>query len=222
MAASPKAYCTFTTACGLDWARKGLTLDRRSRLVAFFRVILPLAALALMSTLFLLSRGTETDGVIPFAETTLEDRLSGQQVTEPFFSGTTDDGDEIVVMARSVRSGDGQSTVADGFFGRVRTADGKELVISSNTGQMRPGSDRVTFLGNVILEDATGITVKTDTLISALNRLDAEAPQYISGEAIFGAFSAGSMILTSPGPKDVRLVFKNGVNLIYRPKPGER
>ena len=43
-------------------------MDRYSRMIAFLKVLLPLMALALLSTLFLLSQNTEPMASIPFAE----------------------------------------------------------------------------------------------------------------------------------------------------------
>ena len=80
-------------------------MDSHSRAVAYLKVLLPLAALVLLSTLFMISRGVNTDAVIPFAQKEIEDRMKGQQVTAPFFSGTTMRGDEIMVTAALARPG---------------------------------------------------------------------------------------------------------------------
>ena len=80
-------------------------MDRYSRTVAYLKVLLPLTALALLSTLFLISRGIDTEAVIPFAQKDIEERMRGQQLTAPFFSGTTSGGDEIMVTASTARPG---------------------------------------------------------------------------------------------------------------------
>ena len=58
-------------------------MDRYSRMVTFLKVLLPLAALALLSTLFLISRGINTKATIPFAAHEIEERMRGQQITAP-------------------------------------------------------------------------------------------------------------------------------------------
>ena len=80
-------------------------MDRYSRMVALLKVLLPLAALALLSTLFLISRGVNIEATIPFADHEIEERMRGQQITAPFFSGTTAQGDEITVTASIARPG---------------------------------------------------------------------------------------------------------------------
>ena len=87
-------------------------MDLYSRMVAFFKVLLPLAALAILATLFLLSRGNDPDTAIPFTEKDVADRLRDQQITAPFLSGTAPNGDEIIVTATLARPG-GQNTPAE-------------------------------------------------------------------------------------------------------------
>jgi lipopolysaccharide export system protein LptC len=59
-------------------------LDRYSRTIAFLKVLLPLTALAILATLFLLSRSEDTVATIPFAEDDVSSRTRDQQVTRPF------------------------------------------------------------------------------------------------------------------------------------------
>ncbi len=197
-------------------------MDFRSRLIAFLKVLLPLCALALMSTLFLLSRGSETDGVIPFAETEIDERLRDQVVSRPFYSGNTRNGDEIIVEATAVRQNDQNPTQADTFFARLRSADGTSVTVTSDMGSFDIENDQVTLTGDVVIRDATGMIIETDTLVSALEKIEASTPGQIKGQGPIGNFTAGAMEVVSSEKDDIHLVFKNGVNLIYRPKPNER
>lgn len=76
--------------------------DRHSRVVSWLKVLFPLIALALLSTLFLLSRAIEPQAVIPFADKEVQERLRDQQITGPFYSGTTADGDLISFSAEKL------------------------------------------------------------------------------------------------------------------------
>ena len=66
--------------------------DRYTRLISWLKVLFPLAALGLLSTLFLLSRAIDPGQAIPFAEKEVQDRLRDQQITGPFFTGATSEG----------------------------------------------------------------------------------------------------------------------------------
>ena len=79
--------------------------DRYSRMVQLLKVILPLAALTLLSAVFLLSRGVDLGSPIPFAEDEIVERTRDQQVTGPFFSGVTPQGEQIQVQAKLARPG---------------------------------------------------------------------------------------------------------------------
>ncbi len=73
--------------------------DRYTRLISWLKVLFPLAALGLLSTLFLLSRAIDPGQAIPFAEKEVQDRLRDQQITGPFFTGATSEGDELSFYA---------------------------------------------------------------------------------------------------------------------------
>ena len=194
-------------------------MDRYSRMVAFFKVLLPLAALAILATLFLLSRGVNFEAAIPFAEHEIADRLRDQQVTGPFFSGTTANGDEIMVNATVARPG-GQDRPAEAtdVSAQLRTADGASMTLDSDLVQVLASEDKASFTGDVRIVTSTGIDVRTDRLDTALSGLSGTAPGLITGTSPFGDISAGRMEFNAKnegGP--LHLLFKSGVKLVYQP-----
>ena len=199
-------------------------MDGYSRIVAFLKVLLPLAALALLSTLFLISRGNDTETAIPFAQQELQDRTRDQQVTAPFFSGTTAQGDEIMVTASLARPGAGSAPAeATDLQARIRTAGGSELNLKSDTGRVRLDTDMASFLGNVEISSSAGLVVTTDELNTALSGIEGNSPGPVAGSGALGEFTAGSMQFSSKfegGP--LHMLFNKGVKLIYTPQKPER
>jgi len=199
-------------------------VDLRSRMVALFKVLLPLAALAILSTLFLLSRSIDPTAKIPFAENEMADRMRDQQVTAPFFSGTTAEGDEIIVSASLARpGGDGTPAEATNLSARLMMADGVEITLTSDMGTFAVGDNIATFQGNVEITSSQGILVQTDTLRTTLNSIAASTPGTVTGTTPFGNFVAGRMQLnelSDGGP--LHMVFNDGVKLIYDPKTRDR
>lgn len=199
-------------------------MDRYSRMVALLKVLLPLAALALLSTLFLVSGGRNTETEIPFAEAELEERTRGQQVTQPFFSGTSARGDQIMVTAARARPGSsGEPADAEELSARIRMADGSLITMRSDAGQIAFGRDLVSFIGNVEVTSSVGMTVLSDRLNSTLNGVVGDSPGPITGTGAIGDFSAGSMHFQAKnegGP--IHMVFNKGVKLIYVPEKPER
>ncbi|MDE4062455.1 LPS export ABC transporter periplasmic protein LptC [Phaeobacter gallaeciensis] len=199
-------------------------MDRYSRTVAYLKVLLPLAALALLSTLFLISRGVDTEAVIPFAQKEIEERMRGQQVTRPFFSGTTAQGDEIMVMASVAQpnSGSGGAT-ATNLQAEIRMAEGGRMTLVSDSGAVHPDQGLARFSGNVKLTSADGMTVETELLETALDGVRAESPGPVHATGALGVLTAGQMLVTAKtegGP--VQMVFKNRVKLVYDPNTKER
>lgn len=199
-------------------------MDGYSRIVAFLKVLLPLAALVLLSTLFLISRGTNTETSIPFAEQEIEERLRDQQVTAPFFSGTTAQGDEIMFTAARARPGSaGGPAEAEDIKARLRTISGSEMNIRSDSGQIRMDTDVASLLGNVEITSSTGVHVTSDALNAALSGIEGNSPGPVAGTGPFGEFTAGSMHFSSKnGDGPIHMLFNKGVKLIYTPQKQER
>jgi lipopolysaccharide export system protein LptC len=199
-------------------------MDRHSRAVAYLKVLMPLAALALMSTMFLISRGANTDAVIPFAQQEIEERMKGQQVTAPFFSGISAGGDEIIVTAELARPGiNGAPAQASALSGNIRLSQGGRITLVSETGTLHPGEGMAVFTGGVTITSTSGMIVQTEELQTALNGLEANSPGPIQAKGPLGDLHAGNMqigVKTSDGP--LHMLFKNGVKLLYDPQKPER
>jgi len=190
-------------------------MDLRSRMVALFKVLLPLAALAILSTLFMLSRSVDPTAKIPFAEADMADRMRDQQVTAPFFSGTTDKGDEITVTASLARpGGNGTPAEATNLTARIIMTDGVRITLTSDTGSVAVDKNLASFIGNVEITTTTGIVVQTDILNTALDGVSGNTPGTVTGTSPFGDFTAGQMQISEEsdgGP--LHMLFKNGVKI---------
>ena len=195
-------------------------MDFYSRMVRLLKVLLPLAALALLSTVFLLSRGIDPTATIPFSDQDVSDRIGSQQVTRPFFSGTTSSGEDIVVNASLVRpGGPDKPAEAENISARIIMADGTRIALRANTASVALDADMATLSGDVSMASTSGFTVVTETLNTALRRVAGNTPGTVRGTGPLGEFTARRMEFaakTDGGP--VHMVFKDGVKLIYDPK----
>lgn len=212
------------TACAPASAEVGARrVDLYSRIVAFLKVLLPLAALAILATLFLLSRGAKYDSAIPFAETEVAERTEGQQITQPLFSGTTPNGDEIIVSAAVARPG-GETKPAEAttVSARLTRADGQRVTLDSDLASIDLPADMATFSGDVRVATSTGIIVHTDVLKTALQGVSGNTPGRVTGTAPFGDLEAGQMEFGAKSPGEpLHMLFKSGVKLVYDPKKTE-
>lgn len=193
--------------------------NRYSRFVQWAKIVFPLVALGLLSTMFLFSRTLDPSDAIPFAEIDVEKIAREQQLTAPRFSGTTSDGSAIVVDAASatpdltnLRRLTIQKVVA-----RIESEIGPSYGIIADTAFYDGTDDLLDLEGNVRLSTSTGYKLETRMLSVNLAETGINAPGTVTGRAPAGRLEAGSMKLRTNGDTQV-LVFKNGVKLVYDPK----
>ena len=194
--------------------------DFYSRLVAWLKILLPLAALGLLSTLFLISRGGETGDGIPFAEFDLEQRARDQGVTAPSFAGATEAGDLVTFTASSARPDpeDRNRALASHISARIELSEGGEVRFSAKSGTLDQGSDTARLVGGVTVTSSTGYRVLTEDLVTGIETLRAETGGPVEADGPPGRFSAGRMVMRSdPASGHVQLVFTEGVKLVYDP-----
>ncbi|MCQ0969025.1 hypothetical protein MLD63_01065 (plasmid) [Paracoccus sp. TK19116] len=188
----------------------------RTRIVRWLRVILPLAALAILSTLFLLSRKPGSEPALPYTETEPGEVASGQRITAPEYAGVTDDGAAISLSAaRAIPAGD-TTTDAQGLRLTWRARDGLSADLAAPEAAM--GEGRVTLSGGVRMTTSSGwiLTAPEFRADTAESRI--EAPSAVRGKAPFGDLSAGAMTLTREGGADDHVLnFTDGVRLLYQP-----
>ena len=94
-----------------------------SRLVAVLKVALPLIALGILSSLFLLSGRIDPEDAIPYAEVDVAARLREPRMTDAGFAGVTADGAALTLNAAEAKPGAAGGS-AKTVLGRLETSDG--------------------------------------------------------------------------------------------------
>ena len=205
-----------------------------SRLVGILKITLPLLALAILSTLFLLSGGINPDDAIPYAEVDIADRLNQPRMTNAGYAGVTRDGAAINLQIAEARpaapsgtaatdpSADGTSTIgpsARGLLGLLETPDGARLEIAAGLAQMEIATRRVLLSGGVELKSSTGIVAQADGFAFELDQTNVQSTGRVSAEGPFGQVTADHLSLTATPDlaNSYVLVFKGDVRLLYQP-----
>ncbi len=190
--------------------------DRYSRLVGWLQILLPLAALVLLSTMFLFARRPGPAGDIPYAE--IEDIASDPRISAPAFSGVTPDGAAISLTAATIRP----DTADPASFGitalriALTAADGETVTITAAEGAFDGQARQATLAGPVRLDASAGYAVQAGGLTVDLAAGTATASGGLTVEAPFGALTAGGLAVEQGGE---RMVFNGGVRLLYQPQP---
>ena len=73
--------------------------DTHSRLVGWLKLALPLAALVILSTLFLIADRIDPEAAIPYANVDVEDLARDPRMTTPSYAGLTSDGSALTLTA---------------------------------------------------------------------------------------------------------------------------
>jgi lipopolysaccharide export system protein LptC len=198
--------------------------DRYSRLVALLKVSLPLLALGLLSTLFLISRAVDPPASIPFADAEVQQRLSSQQVTGPYFSGTSVTGDQIAFVAETVTTPNGETGInrAEQIDLQVEMVSGTRLTVKAAEAEVDIPRDRTDLTGDVEITTSTGYVLNTDLLQLRIARLEMVSPDRVTGQTPVGDIEAGQMrVFTPEGQTESLMLFTDGVKLIYRNEPAK-
>ncbi|MEW9920600.1 LPS export ABC transporter periplasmic protein LptC [Marimonas sp. MJW-29] len=198
-----------------------MQIDRYSQLVGWLKVLLPLLALAILSTLFLLSRAIDPESVIPFADKEIQDRLRDQQVTGPVYQSMTADGDALSFSAEKLITPQGQTGANEALDVSVvmELATGSNVTLTAEHGNFDIAENRAELDGDVVIVTSTGYRVLSDRMIAQLTVLHVESPGPVAATGPLGTLDAGSMDLRKgTGDGAAQLIFTNGVKLVYVPK----
>ena len=198
-----------------------LERDLHSRIVAWAKVILPLAALAILSTLFLFARAIDPQDAIPYAEVDVAERIREPRLTAPTYSGVTSDGSAITFQANEARpASDGGPARAEVMAVRVITPDGGQADLSAAFGTLNTDAGLLTLAGGVTLTTSTGYRIQTEALEARLDRTGLMARDSITAQAPAGQITAAGMTLQPvPDTDQYVMVFSGRVRLTYLPTP---
>ncbi|MGH1463976.1 MAG: LPS export ABC transporter periplasmic protein LptC [Cognatishimia sp.] len=192
-----------------------------STVIAWLKVLLPLVALMLLSTMFLFARSVVPTSSIPFAKSELEERARDQRISAPFFAGQTLAGDSIAITAHSAKPDldNPRMTHAAEISAQLDFTDGSTVAFASDAATIDNLTLGATLQGHVMIESTTGYTITTQELLINMDTGTANAPQEIAGSGPAGQFRAGGMQMshTDDGTR-TRFLFTNGVNLLYTPQ----
>lgn len=196
-----------------------------SNLVSWLKVLLPLTALGLLSTLFLVSQKVDLESAIPFADVELEQRLRDRQITAPYFSGKTEQGHNITVTAETAHpdAEDASRIIAQNVGALMVIDGGTEITVTAEEGEMDGRFQELLIEGDVEILTSTGYAIETEAMTFGLEETRAETASEIYAESALGKLTAGRMALRPTGENnEIYLFFTKGVRLLYTPQKTTR
>jgi len=190
---------------------------RYSAIVAWVKIALPLLALALLSSLFLLSRAPDPDAALSYAELDVERVIAEQRLTRPRFAGTLEDGRAVVLVAETIRQSPGATSqiLLDSVTADVELAVDDAARLTAQGGRIDLAAQRADLSGGVRIGTDRGYDLTSDAVTLAIGdafRLASPGPVTGTGPGV--TFQAGAMDLAGPADAAV-LHFTGGVRLLY-------
>lgn len=187
-----------------------------STVVGWLKILLPMGALALLSTMFLFARQTGEAPAIPFAE--LDEMAREQLISAPRFSGVADDGSVIQITAQDAKP-DGPD-LNNLTINRPRlsldAADGTSLEIFAGAGVIDNAEQTARLDGLARLETSSGFTMETAGLVADLQTGEVRSLGRLEVQAPFGSVTAGAVsILVTNDSLGQQMRFTDGVKLVY-------
>lgn len=190
-----------------------------SQWVGWLKILLPLAALGLLSTLFLFARNPPASTEISLPQ--VAELARDQQLTAPKFSGISDTGAIMIVSARNARPSSVGPDVVDVSDLRLEmdNPDGSTLLVTGVTGNLDARAQIARFAGLVRMVTSTGYIMETGGLTVTLDEGTAVSDGLVEIRAPFGQLTAGQVSFQADGSDTGnQMLFTNGVTLVYTPQ----
>ena len=193
-----------------------------SRLVFWLKILLPLTALAILSTLFLVPRNVRPEDAIPYAKGDIADRVKEPRLTNAVFAGMTADGASLTIKAAEAKpgvSGTATAGLATDVTGHLETPDGAYSDILAKQAQLDQAAHLMILSGGVTITNSIGYHIETPGLNVRLDHTGLDTAGSVLATGPLGQITAGSMHLgpATAGKPGYLLVFNGGVRLLYRP-----
>lgn len=198
--------------------------DFYARLVTWLKFGLPLAALAILSTLFLFARTNAPSVPTKIPGEATERSAAEPTISEPSFSGVTTDGTAYRVGARTARiaADNSRQFSATELSAFLQTPDNTRIDIAAPLGTYDVEARIAQLRQGVSLQTSDGYTIETEVLIANLKENSLATTGPVAAEGPLGKIEAGLMLFqqqsSDASTPIYELIFKDGVKLVYRPQ----
>jgi len=192
-----------------------------SRLVAIVKVALPLVALLILSSLFLLSRSDQPGEPLPYSDAEVGELAREQRLGSPVYSGITDNGSALHLTAEKLTPDATQTGLYHGtdLAARVDMPDGLEYHLTGPTGTLDDTNGRATLTGGLKITTSDGYTVTSPSGWIDTDLTDMELAGPVHADGPLGTLDANGLTVTDQkGGGAMVAVFHGGVKLIYTPQ----
>lgn len=192
---------------------------RRTIIVTWLRVILPLSALMLLSTLFLFSGRPDPEAALPYAEIDEASLTAEPVMSQPRWAGVTPDGAMIGLSASKAATNSQGETAIETMRLEWTGPHGTTAIATAPLAKLDEAG--IGLSGGVAVQTSARWTLHAAEVFAALDKSEITAEGGIRAVAPLGNITADSARLHNPDPKgeggNEILDFAGNVRLIYQP-----
>lgn len=205
--------------------RPSRVTSARISLFRLLRLVLPLGALVLLSTVFLVSRSIDPQRAVELADMDVAELTREPRIGTARIAGVTEENTALMIHADAVRSvSDLQQSgpvhlALTAPKGTLNFSSGRIALFQSEIGELDQGRDQVVMRGGVLLETSDGYRLNMSELVARLQSTHIRGRGGIEGDAPAGSITADSLELTTKTGETggYLLAFSGNVRLIYLP-----
>lgn len=194
--------------------------DTHTRVVTWLKVVLPLAALAILSTLFLVADKINPEDALPYAEVDVEELAREPRMSLPSYAGTTSDGAALNLTAEAALPGtDDRPAEALNVRLSLATPDGATTELQAASAVVDTTAQKAFLTGGVTLVTNSGYKLETREIVVNLDQSGLQAEAGVTATSPSGSLTADGMTLSQDNqtPGAYLMVFKGSVRLVYLP-----
>jgi lipopolysaccharide export system protein LptC len=190
-----------------------------SQIITFSKLVLPLAALLVLSLMFLFSGRPDPNQALPLAARNADSELGQQGMTNPRFTMVTGSGRQLELIASSTEpiDPDANQILATNVTAEITRLTGARDQITADQAFWNSQTSDTRLTGNIVATTPEGYRLDTDELSinAASGDIIAPVAVLITSDGI--SLEAGQMAITGPSDHQVAH-FQGGVRLLYEGK----
>jgi len=199
-----------------------------SRIVQWAKIALPVLALGLFSSVFLISEDDVFEGTgIVFSEADLSALGDGIQIKSPRFTGVTEAGDKFLLTANSANPDSTKPSRVDlkDIAATLDLTNGESVDLTAGRGALVITAQELNLLEGITIVTSEGFRGKLSVATADLRKgeVRSDAPVEVTGP--MGQITAGGLKFETVFAGDGKTVqnqllrFKNEVKVIFHPEP---
>jgi lipopolysaccharide export system protein LptC len=190
--------------------------------VAWVKTLLPIAALGMLSTIFLFSGKVDVTQSLPYADLNVADIIREQRITRPYFTGVSEGGNEFALSAAYATPDANKPSVLNvsELDIEFKSPKGSKTKITAGAGLVNAKTNYASISQGVRLDSKLNFWIATERLDIYFNHSYASTNGPFKGVFPLGSIDSGNMVLKMITGKQ-QILFTNGVRMLYQPKESQ-